>query len=340
MSRDNANIKPNLGTVLPDSPDGGMDLHLLLNAMFTTLMPSASARGKMCLSGISQRLQSGSPGWFLWRDDEPGAFLLELMGAEYREDRPHGFFALKYYPALENDPSFDGLSVYEQNLRLGDFFDAVGVPAFDKEPLIPAEAFVVGTIELEFNKRTGLFIMECSAQDFWRLRLLGPLTVEGQGGKTVTLVEAGGLDRNLPGWEKAWKIYDTLITATGLYFGNAPLGVTLAGQPGLLYEQDGESLLSTRDPGNILHSSACFFVPEEVTEMMLQTSDYDPYSLLDDWLTVRGLDDGDLTWLLVQPPTELFPHVNPEWWVPRAGGDLSDIGLCCLLGHDRENMHT
>lgn len=328
-----------LGNVLPDSPDSGMDLHLLLNAMFTALMTSAAARAKMCLSGISSRLQGSAPGWFLWRDDEPGAFLLELVAEEYREGRPHGLFALKYYPALENDPAFDGLSVYEQRFRLDDFFGESGAPLFDKELLIPAEYFVVATIDLEFDKRTGLLVIECSAQDSWRLELCHPLTMKGADGETVILIDAGGLGRNLPGWEKAWKIYDTLITAVGLYFGNFPLSVALVDQPGVLYVQDNEYLSTMPDPDNTLHTSVCFFVPGQIAAEMLQPSDYDPYKLLDDWLVARDLDNNELVWLLVQPPTELFPHMNPRWWVVNGEDDLGDIGLCCLIGHDRENMH-
>lgn len=339
MSHDNASTKHSLGTVLPDSPDSGMDLHLLLNAVFTALVTSANARKKMRLYGISQRLQGEAPGWYLWRDDEPGAFLLELAAEEYRAGRPHGVFSLKYYPALENDPTFDSLSVYEQSMRLGDFFDDSGAPFFDKELLIPAEFFVVAAMKLEFDKRTGLLSLECSAQDFWPVRLLSDLSATGPDGETVTLVKAGGLGRNFPGWEKAWKIYDTLITAIGLYFKKAPLSVALTGRPGALYEQDGEELRAVNDADNTLHTSVCFFVPAEIAEKMLAPSDYDPYSLLDDWLAARGMGDGELAWLLVQPPTELFPYVNPEWWVATAEGDLSDIGLCCLLGHDRENMH-
>lgn len=316
---------------MSDCRDPVADLQGIIANLFMILMPSTAARRKMCLTGISQPILADASVWYLWREDFPGVFQLELGEADLHCVRPgtrpgpRGRFWVKYFPALENDPCFDNLSVQEQILRLGPLFDATGTPVLETWSQLPEAAFVVGYLDLDIQEECGLIRMECSARDVWRSFAQAPVDMDN-GQETVRVLDAGDMDRNMPGWALTWPIFDTLVTTLGLFYASAPTGCILWHADDQMPEEE-ESVffrhLVVHLPCARQKNSAHALVPDDVFGLLQPCFD----ECDEAW--------GEVDWILVQPPSERLPWLNALWWQTSTDQELGDAGLCCLLGqHD------
>ena len=85
------------------------------------------------LRSISEK-QVGAPGWYLWFEDRPGAYLLEFaeVGVFEPDSKPKerqyvkGHYRIKFYPDHDDIESLRCLSAYEQVVRESDYFDKTG----------------------------------------------------------------------------------------------------------------------------------------------------------------------------------------------------------------------
>ncbi len=315
---------------LPSCRDPLAELQGVIANLFMILMPSSPARKKMRLAGISQPILPQATVWYLWRDDFPGVFALELGEADLHQacensrPGPRGRFWVKYYPAMEQDPLFDGLSLQEQALRISPLFDETGTPNLDSWEDIPEAAFVVGYIEVEFQEDLGWVRVEGTARDFWKVRSPAPVDVRSAD-KTVRLLEAGELDRDMPGWPVLWAMLDSLVTALGLFYATPPTGC-------LLWHADtgGESAKDITSERHLVLHLPCPLPRKERASVP-----EDIFALLEPDLDECARQGGHEDWLLVQPPSERLPWINLLWWQTATDQDLNEAGLCCLLGqHD------
>jgi len=90
------------------------------------------------------------PAWYIWLDNIPGAFMLELQGgAQFSmnsSDCQGAVGVIRYFPSADQEAAF---SPEEIALRQSDLFDQTGTPHLEKLTEINGTGlFVVGTFEL------------------------------------------------------------------------------------------------------------------------------------------------------------------------------------------------
>ena len=123
----------------------------------------------------NQREMLGDLGWYLWFEDKPGAYLLELVEAESRKTENgcdassllSGYFRVKYYPDISDDEIFETFSFSEQAARMSRLFDKSGTPVFEAESEMNESLFVTGRLDVS-RSPTGDFVeLVLSAPDRW-----------------------------------------------------------------------------------------------------------------------------------------------------------------------------
>ncbi len=145
--------------------------HTALEALFTRLFTDPAAR-----TAIGFRHVCAAPegtGWYIWTDDRPGAYLLELMDTEPTTDLYSGTVSvpclIHHYPHPE-ETAFAFLGKEAQALRTSSRFDVTGVPA-DLSPAacmaapIPPESFLSGLLILRADPDMALVAFDLLAAD-------------------------------------------------------------------------------------------------------------------------------------------------------------------------------
>lgn len=292
------------------------ELQIFWANLLMTVVPSADIRQKMRLKGISQRLE-GELGWYLWREDRPGAYSLEITEAwdELSENGGiSGRCRIKYYPAPEGDNAFDGLSSYEKDVRLGSCFDDTGTPVFDSIGHILPEAFLAGYLGIRL---TSAFVnLSLCAQDRWQVSW----NADGESGN------GNRFERNFPGWEQVWPVLDVLVIAWNAFFTCRPLASALYEEEGKIWKWAGHELVPSPSPDRV-NRKLLLSLPRSGAQNAPDPYARDPFSHIQNWMEEEKIPDS-LSSMCIQPPTEPSAWINPLWWlVDRTPGD---VGLCCL----------
>ncbi|MHB8909454.1 MAG: hypothetical protein ACYDAA_11315 [Syntrophales bacterium] len=243
--------------------DAVTDLLQAFDAMFRLVVPSPG-REVVGLKAISEK-QRGAPGWYLWFEDRPGAYLMELIEAETvagaeggfpdRHSAVRGTYSIKYYPAADDGTSLAALSDSERAVRAGECFDATGTPDYDRGCGIPATSFLIGTIEMILASDGDSLVLHLESLDRWIT------SVREQTGAGVTERR----DRDLPAWDWSWFLLDRLILTLCLAYRTVPRRVSLSEEPGYVFrvETDGETRAMSDNAVHRRRLSASFALREE-----------------------------------------------------------------------------
>ena len=282
--------------------------------IFMVLISSEEARNRMRLKNISQRLD-GDLGWYLWLQGQPGAYSLEvgeaISGAAPGENSSRCW--IKYYPALTDDPAFQGLSSCEKTMRASRLFDETGTPAFEAAASILREAFVVGYLDLRLTKTHATLCL--LAQDLWQV-------VEKKAADSAKAqASKPSADRCLPGWELAWPVGNALIMAWCMFFVCRPLAAALTQGPGEFWEHSGGENRAVCSSERLRRELFCLLPRPE------GQGGLDAFGGVEEWLAEQSVGQ-ELVWMLLQPPDEDLPWANADWW--QVSQALGDVGLCCL----------
>ena len=112
---------------------------------------------------------TGLPSWYVWLNDTPGAFMLEMRsGAHFSANgiRHQGAVGvIRYFPSKD---STDFLNKEEATFLQSEAFDQTGTPTWEELARIGgAELFVVGTFELHNPIESGdmFFLFEGTRQN-------------------------------------------------------------------------------------------------------------------------------------------------------------------------------
>lgn len=196
------------------NPDPFQTVFTAFDAVFRMLFPVPEARRVLGYRGISERL-AGRSGWFLWFDESPGAYSMELadahLVADGGGDASLGIFALKYYPGLD-DSCLALLSPREQEARTGALFDATGTPTLDGLALLDEDLFVVGFLDVLIRPGGGGYEFRLRSRE----------------GAPV----ARGAGERARAWRRAWTLADRLIVAFGHHHSLPPARVSVVRRDG------------------------------------------------------------------------------------------------------------
>ena len=164
------------GTRLPNIDQGLWAMNMVDGAL-RMAMPNPSARQAMGLNGVSEKLYEPL-GWFLWLDNAPGPYALELLDAQ---TRGRSLFLVRCYPAPDS-PLFSLLSEKERCLRCSPRFDDTGTPVQE----------------------------DCVEPDSWMF-VVGALGLTPKHGDTASGMRVELLTD--PGWTQSasWRLYDFMV---------------------------------------------------------------------------------------------------------------------------------
>lgn len=200
--------------------DPYLAVYAAFDSVFRMVFPMPEARRMLGFKAISERREEPC-GWFLWFDECPGVYSMELALAEHMDDGDArgsvGIFVLKYYPGLD-DPCLASCLHDELVLRRSDVFDHTGTPTLDGMRCIGEDQFVIGFLDVmawhggggyEFRLRS----TEASNYD--------PLSED-----------VPERDGRSPVWRLSWQLVDKLITAFCNHYRLPPADVAVQRQDG------------------------------------------------------------------------------------------------------------
>lgn len=255
------------------------NIFTIFDGIFRTVVPNQSARHYFGLKAISWKL-AGYPGWYLWFEGKPGAYLVEVIGGSFdtepgwksalslcgpSEDRspqvdaqasmPTGDYSpvsramlrIKYFPDPA-DPTdcFDDFSVHEQVARLSGAFDNSGAPSFEGIESLDEGFFWVGSIACAVTAGRDYLEAVLTAPDRWITRHSKGLFATGKNGESIQVVAPGLPDRNVPAWELAWFAFEKFISCLCYAREISPRSVALYRTAGKFYESDEKGQFSER----------------------------------------------------------------------------------------------
>ncbi len=305
----------------------------LLFELFQTVFQNDAARRHFGFSQISQvTTPDGLPAWYLWFSDKPGAYSLAVTeghrvpGMSEVSGRDDGDalaarLLIRYFPDTE-DESFDSLSTFEQIFRMGPSFDSTGTPSFEGGRAMHDSFFVAGYMDMLIHSSKADVDFFCLAPDRWRDYRTDGLTLTDDKGKSRQVVSPGAVDRDFPGWDLSFFIFDKIISSFSFVSGQAPRRAGAASRPFVHYEIDGEQRVNAvHDPDITEHAFGVSFpnsagqdIVKERYAFFAERFDAPEYALIGMW---EGPDDVPAQWR------------RPEWWTIRATHFHADPDHVC-----------
>jgi hypothetical protein len=317
--------------------DPTLNVQLLIENIFRSLMPSESARHHFRIKGISERW-IGLPAWYLWFDDLPGCFLLEIREAcmfpvvPVPRDQPpgkhsmsRGILGIKYYPDTKDKKAFQAFSHAEREIRASDSFDETGTPAFDHVSDIPDTFFEIGAMEVLVAEGRRFAFLSLHAPSVWRV-----YRIDGRTTSASSSVLQGVLDREVPSWSWSWFLFDRLLAAICFVYKAVPLCVDLLEQEGKAFVVDHENRVTGQGDPNVTLRSLMggFLLPDELFPERKEDRD-NLFYLRQQVLNADHFVNARHVLECVEMPREALPWINPGWWRPDEDHlTLQDTSFC------------
>lgn len=245
----------------------------LLLEIFQKVFQNDTARCHFGYSLISHTATSeGFPLWYLWFSEKKGVYSLAViegyvasdaidMSVHERQNKHivGARLLARYFPAV-NENAFDSLSCFEQIIRMGSDFDSTGTPSFEGGRIINESFFAAGYMDIVIDSSKSDVDFFCSAPNRWRDYRLAGLTLTNDRGETLQVVSPGNLDRDFPGWELSFFIFDKIISSFCFASGQAPQQTGAASKPSFSCEIDAEQRITTVYDSDITESifGVCF----------------------------------------------------------------------------------
>ncbi|MEM4455541.1 MAG: hypothetical protein QXT28_12560 [Thermofilaceae archaeon] len=167
-------------------------------------------------------------------------------------------FLIRYYPH-PSEPCFEDFSVEEQALRLSEIFEN-GSASF------PAEGFEDRLSELHFN--VGLMMLAAGVfHSAVRLSLMSQerfVSIAEEGVELLgkQLVEPGGTDRNVAGWQLSWKLFSKVAKVYVEQLGK-PYAVVERVEPGRIWICGELGCVENESNDYLLRTVEVIFIPEK-----------------------------------------------------------------------------
>lgn len=292
----------------------------------------------------------GLPGWNLWFRENTRAYQLALVQAREipgtersnQTDAPgaptvEGRFVIRYFPG-EDDPALDRFSCVEALLRMGPVFDHTGTPSLTGQERMDDSCFVVGYIDFRAGTGRDFVELECIAPNRWKdVRVDGLYVTTPENGE-IEAVAPGGIDRDVPGWDLAFYVFDKLVAGYCYAFKTAPLAAVSAQKAWTRFDIDRDnSCVKTMDPDVTLYHLVTGFEIDPCGHEAGCPGTVDRIAYIQA-VTDRLSDEGFLlSEVCGQPEKTPGPVIPPEWWTAgqlRFSNDTeAEMQHCCYHDH-------
>lgn len=233
---------------------------------------------------------------------------------------------IRYFPDIK-DELFDSLSCFEQIFRIGPSFDSTGTPSFEGGRAMHDSFFVAGHMDLFIHSSKADVDLFCSAPNRWRDYRPDGLSLTDEKGKLHQIVSPGDVDRDFPGWDLSFFIFDKIVSSFCFVSGQKPRCAGAGSKPFVHYEIDAGQRIKTVYDTDITASAfgVCFsdgagegLLKERSASFADRFNEKD-YTLIGVW---ESPDDIPAQWR------------RPTWWTIRTTHFHTDPDHVCSCYED------
>lgn len=303
-----------------------------IDSMLVTASWVETVKQTIGLKAVSQ-VWGDKPAWYFWVANVPGAYSLQLertatekMG-NGRWD--NGIFAVKYYPVAHEDV-FKNFSFQEQGFIQSIFFDDTHTPRYESKEKIPATLFNVATVEYRTGPDGGPILFSLASLDAMRI------SFEQQTFQKYPLIDkhkqfrSGETDRNVPGWQLGFPLFDRLLSLYSFYSKKKPARVVLTRSAGFEYVFEKNQTLQCVDAADLnIYALNVLFIAED-EEIDAASKDLIKQHCSDEGQKVvydRAFRCGH-----IHKETDSFPAsipLNEHWWGLAESDFKSELASTC-----------
>jgi hypothetical protein len=283
----------------------------------------------------------GMPGWYLWLDGQPGAYQIALVDNVLHHQPAAsiplpitGRFVVRYFP-VDTEETFDSMSVFEQMVRVSALFDQTGTPTAQARQTMHPSHFTIGHINARTNVERDILEMECRAPNRWLTIRTDGLSLATENGESYEAVAPGGTDRNFPGWELCFFLFDRLVSAFCLVHKQKPILCATAKAEGYHFIIDADNNTITQRSEQIEELLLLTTIPIDQQKQVVKRATQDIVSYgqhIQVYLQLLNPSH----WQIVQDPhNHCHEWVNHQWWHISNLECLDDTSLthCCYCDH-------
>jgi hypothetical protein len=285
------------------------------------------------LKAVSQ-VWGEKPAWYFWISDTPGVHALQLEGITApesdRQDWVSGIFAVKCYP-FPHETVFQSFSFQERSLIQSDCFDHTHTPSFAHREQIPDTLFNVAAVELNVDRedKWALFVLE--GLELMHISYAGEVVQNYPVLQKEKRFNSGETDRNVPGWDLGYPLFDRLLCLYSFYSKKTPLRLWLTRSPGFGYVFDNDHAERVPAPEINLFSLGVLYGDKKADDhkaasMICQHGIGDDQEMVYD----RSFDCDHFHREPDQPP--LLPPLNEQWWSLAHSDYKSTLASTCGCG--------
>ena len=205
------------------------------------------------LKAVSQ-VWEDKPAWYFWILQAPGAYYLQLEEAFDEswesDDLAGGIFTIKYYP-FKQEKVFQSFSFEEQSFIQSNFFDHTHTPRFEHKEKIPKTLFNVATFEFRVDSQDNVALFTFEGLDSMRISYNQKTLQSYPAINKEKQFKAGEKDRDVPGYELGYLLFDRLLSLYSFYSKTKPARVLLTRSPGFEYVYDSTRTFQCVDTDNL-----------------------------------------------------------------------------------------
>jgi hypothetical protein len=187
------------------------------------------------LKGFSQ-VWGGPPAWYIWLVDAPGVYHLTLLETEEKKHKGKDFrkavFAVKCYP-YPDDTCYSSFAFIEQELIQSRFFDETNTPVFECREKIPSDLFNIAILEITMDDEANMARFCIETLDILRSRYASKTDQIFPVLDIARKFVMDEIDRDIPGLEIAYPLFDCLMCLYANAGKQAPIQVQCSKTPGL-----------------------------------------------------------------------------------------------------------
>jgi hypothetical protein len=285
------------------------------------------------LQAVSQ-VWGEKPAWYFWVSDAPGVHALQLEGISAlesdRQDWVSGIFAVKCYP-FPHKTVFQSFSFQERSLVLSDSFDHTHTPRFSHREQIPDTLFNVAAVELNVDRDDKWALFTLEGLDLMHISYDSDVIQSYPALQKEKRYKSGETDRNVPGWDLGYPLFDRLLCLYSFYSKKTPLRLRLIRSPGFAYVIDNDHAAHVNAPEINLFSLSVLFGGKEADDHKAANLIYR-----------QGIgDDQEVVYDRVfhrnhfhrepDPPPHV-PQLNEQWWSLAHSDYKSTLSSTCGCG--------
>jgi len=278
------------------------------------------------------------PAWYFWISQAPGVYYLQLEEVfdEYWEsdDLAVGIFSIKCYP-YTHEKVFQSFSFEEQSFIQSHFFDHTHTPLFEHKENIPKTLFNVASLELTMDSKDNLALFSFEGLDSMRICYNEETLQSYPAIKKERLFKAGEKDRNVPGYELGYLLFDRLLSLYSFYSKVKPERVLLSRSPGFEYIYDSTNRFQCVDTDEIRIDTLHVLFAQNGSSKMVKG----------DKLLVERLNEGRHKVVFDQEfqcghlhhnqnLSVLTTPLNNQWWSLAEADYKSELASSCGCTHD------